>query len=383
MSLCSRLVVCKNALGVNNAILYQTRALAEFQRKLSVQSNPKVDVNLFSELGVSSKIRKSLAAEDITVPTLVQHEVLPITLSSTQNCIVQSPTGSGKTLTYLIPALQDPYPGLHSLIIVPSRELAIQIEHFARKLISKGKLSRSLLTLYSGGSDSVSLKEVIRTSPPPGIIVGTPKRLLELVKLEAGMFKFVRRIILDEVDKLLPSGQKKVRTFSKKRLFLHEHTKPAAAIMRWLVSVNHDRHNVQYIASSATINEELIDKLVEYGWNEDYRIISTSQMDSLSTPTTIRHGYIVDSSNSLQYNKLDLLATYLRKNQGKAMVVIHRNAPISTFVFELRQRKVNAVPLHEHTLNASTYSAFLQEFRSGEYMCTELCMFVLGPHDRG
>ena len=364
MTLRTRLVVRKNTLS---CVHY---TFAEIPRKFSVESNPRVDVNLFSELGVSSKIRKSLTAEAITVPTLIQHEVLPITLSPTQNCIVQSPTGSGKTLTFLIPALQDHSPGLHSLIVVPSRELAIQIEHLAKKLISRGKLSRSLLALYSGGSDSITLKEVIHASPPPGIIIGTPKRLLELVKLEAAMFKFVRRIILDEVDKLLPSDQKKV-AFGKKKMFLHEHTKPTAAIVKRLMSVNHDRHNVQCIASSATINEDLIDKLVQCGWNDDYRVISTSQMDSLSTPKTIRHGIIVDSSNSLQYNKLDLLATYLRKNQGKAMVVIHRNAPISTFVFELRQRKVNAVPLHEHTLNAGTYSSFLQEFRSGEYiLCT-------------
>lgn len=348
-------------------------------RKLSIQGNPEVNVNLFHELGVSSKVRKSLTAEGITVPTLIQHEVLPITLAPTQHSctIIQSPTGSGKTLTFLIPALQDFSPGLHSLIIVPSRELAIQIEHLTRKLISRGKLSRSLLTLYSGGSDSVTIKDVVRASPP-SIIIGTPKRILELVNLEVPMFKFVRRIILDEVDKLLPSDQNKphhgnAKLPSSKKSSHHEHTKPTSTIMKKLMSASHDRHNIQCIASSATINEELINKLVQCGWSEDYRLISTSEVESLATPKSIRHGFIsgFSDTNSIQYNKLDILTTYLKKNPGKAMIVIHRNAPISTFVFELRQRKVNAVPLHEHTQNASAYSSFLQDFQSGN------CVYIL------
>lgn len=334
-------------------------------KMMSIQSAPEVNVDLFHELGVSGKIRKCLSAEGITIPTVIQHEVLPVTLTQTQDCIIQSPTGSGKTLTFLIPALQDFSLGLHSLILVPSRELAIQIEHLATKLISRGKLSRNVLTLYSGGSDSVVLKDV--QASPPNIIIGTPKRILELVNLETAMFKSTRRIILDEVDKLLPSQKKsgqRIKMASNKKKFHHEHLKPTSIIMK---KIMHKRGNVQCIASSATINEDLINELLQSGWSEDYRLISASQIESLTTPKTIKHGYILDSSdtNLTDYNKLDILTTYLRKNPGKAMIVIHRNAPISTFMFDLKQRNVNAVPLHEHTLNAQTYSSFLQQFQSG------------------
>jgi superfamily II DNA/RNA helicase len=337
-------------------------------RRASTESQPQFSANLFSDLGVSSKLCKSLTAEGITTPTPIQHEALPMTLFPTQHCIIQSPTGSGKTLAFLIPALQDSTPGLNSLIVVPSRELAIQIGHLAKKLISVGRLSRSLLTLYSGGTDTVTNKDVKSTSLP-SVIVGTPKRILELVDSKASIFKFVHRVVLDEVDKLLPPDKRKAhsRLAQKKLIFHHEHKKPTSVIMKKLVDGN---ENVQCIASSATVNEQLIGKLVQSGWKEDYRVVSTSQIESLSIPKTIRHSFIMDSGNatSIQYNKLDILATYLGRNPGKAMVVIHRNAPISTFVFELRQRNVNAVPLHEQTLNAGTYSSFLQEFQSGNSM---------------
>lgn len=336
-----------------------------FHKEMSIGSNLKVD-DLFRDLGVSGKVCRCLAAENITIPTSIQHQVLPTTLVQTQHCIIQSPTGSGKTLAFLIPALQDPSPGLHSLIIVPSRELAIQIQHLAGKLISRGKLSRSLLTLYSGGSSSVTIKDAIHASP--NIIIGTPKRVLEVVASESSMFKSLRRIILDEVDKLLPSDENKSRHGNMKQ-FRHQHTKPTSVIMKRLTRKRRDRsaNDVQCIASSATINEDLISKLVDCGWSEDYQLVSTSEIEKLTAPKSIRHGFILDSSdaNSIQYNKLDTLTAYLRKNPGKAMIVIHRNAPISTFVFELKQREVNAVALHEQTLNATTYSSFLKQFQSG------------------
>lgn len=331
---------------------------------LSFQTNPdsKVNTDLFRELGVSSKIRKCLAAEKITIPTVIQHEVLPITIAQTQSCVIQSPTGSGKTLTFLIPALQDSSPGLHSLIIVPSRELAIQIEHLAKSIISRGRLSKRTVTLYSGGNDSVTIKGIMHT-PPPDIIIGTPKRILEVANSGISIFKNLRRVVLDEVDKLLPSQPKHKQSH-------HEHVKPTIAVLGKLLHKNRGKMNVQCIASSATVNQDLVDQLVHCGWGKDYRLVSTSQIESLTAPKSIQHGFVVDSSdpNSNHYNKLDILAKYLEVNPGKAMVVIHRNAPISQFVFELRQRNVNVVPLHEYTVNAATYSTFLEEFHAGTYI---------------
>ena len=301
----------------SNVLLRCERIMNHFLfHNLSLEAKASVKVNLFHQLGVTAKLCRCLAAQDILVPTLIQHEVLPSTFTPSQHCVIHSPTGSGKTLTFLLPALQDASPGLHSLIIVPSRELAIQIGHTANKLISRGKLPNTLLTLYFGEDDSA----VVRRNVLPNVVVGTPKRVLELVNSKVLSLKSLRRIVLDEADKLLPM-------FDKKKL--RDHEKPTLTIMN---KAFHHGRGIQCIASSATITEDLLGKLTQCGLSKDHCLISTSEVESLVTPRSIEHGYIVDSA-SVDCNKLDILASYLRRNPGKSMIVIHRNAPISTFMF--------------------------------------------------
>lgn len=341
-------------------ILGVFRKLLMLSRNVSLQTDS--DPSLFHELGVSNKLCKCLAAENITVPTVIQHEVLPITLTQTQNCVVESETGTGKTLTFLLPSLQDTLPGLHSLIIVPSRELAIQLEYLAKRFISTGRLSRNVLCLYYGGSSETNIKDAMKKFEP-NIVIGTPKTVLEVAHSDISVFKFLRRIILDEADKLLPADKLfPSKSHSKRKVTHHVHIKPTHQIMTKLLQ---SRRNVQLIASSATINEELVDKLVECGWGENFDLISTS---SMMTPKSIRHGFIVESGDlqSTSCDKLHILTEYLKNNPGNlAMVVIHQAAPISRFVLELRQKNIRAVPLHEYTTHPDTYKTFLQQFQSG------------------
>ena len=109
---------------------------------------------------------KALEYEDIHVPTVVQYEALPVTLAHKNNCIIHSETGIGKTLTFLLPALQEQVPGLTSLILVPTRELAIQIQHQMSRLVSgQGKNTKChVLAMYSGVDDN----EIKKLSPGGG-----------------------------------------------------------------------------------------------------------------------------------------------------------------------------------------------------------------------
>ena len=308
-----------------------------------------MDVNIFNELGVSNKMCDSLTAEKIFIPTLVQYESLPLTLCSNRNCIIQSATGSGKSLTFLIPSLQDESSGLHSLIVVPSRELAIQLEYQARKLMCLGNLSQNLLSICAGSN----LNVVIKHNAPPNIIIGTPKIVLELVKSGSLRFNSLNRVVLDEVDKLLPSA-------SKYKKSSHVHLKPARRILRELVQFV----NPQYIATSATISKDIINDLVHVEWGDDSNsTFIFQQRKSISIPQCVKHGYIT-KTESPKLNKLDMLVKYLKKGV-KAMVVIHRYAPISRFVHELKLRDVNAIPLHENTFTSEAYHRFLQQCNSG------------------
>lgn len=319
---------------------YYSRAFLSNAFKFTKEKN-----SLFRELGVNHKLCSCLFAENITVPTLVQYKSLPLTLSG-QNCIVQSATGTGKSLTFLIPVLQDVSSQLHSLIIVPSRELAIQLEHQTGNLISAGNIKQSVVSLYSGG-DGVVKKNL------PNIIVGTPNRVMELINSEAKMFKSLKRVVLDEVDKLMPLS-------SEYKKGLHVHLKPTHHIMKKIADAGLRR---QLILTSASINiKNVIHQLENNCWGKNYHCICLSRN---TIPKSIENLVL-----KTQSNKVDVLQKIFEKNSEKAMVVIHRNAPISQFVCELKQKGISAVPLHECTRNLEAYREFLQQHKSGMNIAT-------------
>lgn len=334
-----------------------------FNQNFSVNAPTPVnvieDMKLYKELGVSHKICTSLAAEGIFIPTLVQHEALPITIGRMQNCIIQSPTGSGKSLTFLIPVLQDKTVGLNSLIIVPSRELALQLEHQSRTLVSGGKLSKNVASLYSGGTSALENLDFVRLN----ILISTPKTLLEALDSNPSLFKFVNKVILDEVDKLLPSNNKQ----SSKR---HLHVKPTSKILEKLISRN--KIQPRLIATSATVTKEIVEKLVDCGYGRDFHFVSTSTENHMTTPKIISHEYMMHSGKDFPaVDKLDVLARYIKLNAGTStMVVIQRNAPITKFVLELKQKNVHAVPLHEHAISTPAFEKFIKSFQSGQYCNT-------------
>lgn len=113
--------------------------------------------------------------------------------------ILLSPTGSGKTLAFLIPILENLDPNLkevQALIVVPARELAIQIENVLRNMGTGFKVD----AVY-GGRDGA--KDKVLLSQPPAILIGTPGRLLSHIERENFDHSFVETMVLDEFDKSL------------------------------------------------------------------------------------------------------------------------------------------------------------------------------------
>lgn len=124
------------------------------------------------------------------------------TIIKEQNILLLSPTGSGKTLAYLLPILQlldENITKVQCLIIVPSRELALQIEQVWKKMGTRFKVN----VCYGGHAIDTELKNL---SSPPALLIGTPGRLvdhLERKSLETGSIK---TLVLDEFDKSLQLG---------------------------------------------------------------------------------------------------------------------------------------------------------------------------------
>lgn len=124
------------------------------------------------------------------------------TIRASKNTLLLSPTGSGKTIAFLLPILQlldEEIPTVQCLIVVPSRELALQTKQVWKKMGTKFKVN----VCYGGHSIETELKNL---SNPPAVLIGTPGRLtdhLERRSFETGSIKI---LVLDEFDKSLQLG---------------------------------------------------------------------------------------------------------------------------------------------------------------------------------
>ena len=123
-------------------------------------------------------------------------------IHANKEVILLSPTGTGKTLAFLLPIiqqLQDDLEGVQAMIIVPSRELAIQIEQVARNMGSGYKVNAA----YGGRPIS---KDKYELKHPPSILVGTPGRVADHIRRGTFSVEIVKTIVLDEFDKSLEVG---------------------------------------------------------------------------------------------------------------------------------------------------------------------------------
>ncbi|NQU35528.1 MAG: DEAD/DEAH box helicase [Bacteroidetes bacterium] len=131
----------------------------------------------------------------------MQEEAL-LTIQSNPSTVLLSPTGTGKTLAFLLPIIDELDPEkseIQVLIIVPSRELAIQIEQVIRQMGTGYKA----IAVYGGRSGS---QDMIDIKHPPAILIGTPGRIADHLRRERFSTESINTLVLDEFDKSLEIG---------------------------------------------------------------------------------------------------------------------------------------------------------------------------------
>lgn len=144
--------------------------------------------NILSNLGIDNLNEMQIATQNSII--------------NKQNILLLSPTGSGKTLAFLLPILQllkEDERNVQCLIIVPSRELALQIEQVWKKMGSKFKVN----VCYGGHSIDTELKNL---SSPPALLIGTPGRLTDHLERKSFKTDSINVLVLDEFDKSLQLG---------------------------------------------------------------------------------------------------------------------------------------------------------------------------------
>lgn len=159
----------------------------------------------FKALGVSEELIKGLNELGVIEPSEIQRKGLPMLMDDASDFVCRAQTGTGKTVTFGIPLIQHIDPKLdrvQGLILAPTRELTKQI---AKQLFKFTKYSHKIFTeaVYGGDKIENQVKALERTTH---IIVATPGRLIDLIKLNAVDLSAVQHIILDEADEMLSRG---------------------------------------------------------------------------------------------------------------------------------------------------------------------------------
>ena len=156
----------------------------------------------FADFALPAPLQRVLAAQGITQPTPIQAEAIPVLLEG-RDVIGQARTGSGKTLAFALPLLERAdarVRGVQALVLVPTRELAIQVGAVLAPLADALGLSHTLL--YGGRS----LAPERRALAGAQIVVGTPGRTLDHLRQGSLSLKGVSFFVLDEADEMLDRG---------------------------------------------------------------------------------------------------------------------------------------------------------------------------------
>ena len=160
--------------------------------------------NKFEQLGLSEEVLKAIKDMGFSKPSQIQEKAIPVLLTGV-DAIGQAQTGTGKTLAFgsvllsKIKPIDDKFP--QAIILSPTRELAMQIHEEMNRI---GKYNGSKIVCVFGGSDIE--KQIRSIKKGVDIIVGTPGRVMDLMRRKVLKFDNVKYVVLDEADEMLNMG---------------------------------------------------------------------------------------------------------------------------------------------------------------------------------
>ena len=185
----------------------------------------------FEHLGLSKRVLDAVYKKGFEEPSPIQALVIPVMLRNDTNIIAQAQTGTGKTAAFGLPLIEMINPherSVQTLIITPTRELAIQVCEEINSL--KGDSGIQAIPIYGGQSIDQQLR---RLKKGVHIVVGTPGRVIDHIKRKTLNLKNIKYLILDEADEMLNMGfiedmeEIMKHTNPQKRTFLFSATMPS------------------------------------------------------------------------------------------------------------------------------------------------------------
>lgn len=157
----------------------------------------------FETLGLSTPLMSAVEKLGYQQPTPIQQQAVPVLLEG-RNVLGQAQTGTGKTAAFMLPLLNNLQPGsghIQALVLAPTRELAIQVAEAAKSMSCN--MPVRVLPVYGGQSYEIQIRQLKRGVD---IVVGTPGRLLDLMRKNVLDLSHVHYMVIDEADEMLEMG---------------------------------------------------------------------------------------------------------------------------------------------------------------------------------
>lgn len=278
----------------------------------------------------------ALATKGIVSPFPIQVQTIPMGLAG-QDIIGQAKTGTGKTLGFGLPVLQslglNPEPGVKALIVVPTRELCIQVADDLT--LAASNRGTQVAAIYGGKAYEGQVEQLKAGAQ---VVVGTPGRLLDLASQRMLSLKAVKVMVLDEADKMLDLG------------FLSD-------IEKLFAQTDPTRHTMLF---SATMPGSIV-ALARRFMNRPIHIRATDP-DEGRTQANIKH--VVYRAHSM--DKDEVISRILQaEGRGKTVIFTRTKRAAAKLVEELNDRGFNAAAVHGD-LNQEQRERAMAAFKAGK-----------------
>lgn len=288
----------------------------------------------FLDLSLPTVLVTALEKQGITIPTPVQNEALPLVLAG-KDVFIQSETGTGKTLAYLLPLLCRVEPknvATQVVVVLPTHELAIQSHRVACDLIQQAGLSMQAVLLLGGTSID---RQIDKLKKNPHFIFGSPGRILELIERGKVKTKRLRSIVIDEADRLLAGD--------------------SLEMLRDIIAAAPQDRQVIYV--SATEQPESAAEILSL--TPDLVKVCAA---SMPVNPNIIHKYLLGEER----DKPDMLRKLIHASKPeRAIVFVHRNHTAELIAEKLNYHSIAVVDIHSAHDKEDRKNA-MRDFRSGK-----------------
>jgi ATP-dependent RNA helicase DeaD len=227
----------------------------------------------FIRLGLSQSSIDEINRKGFEEPTGIQEKVIPVILNSEIDIIAQARTGTGKTAAFGLPVIEkteEKAGHVQALVLVPTRELALQVSEELNSF--RGSKKISIIPVYGGQSIS---EQIRRLKKGIDIVVGTPGRILDHLKRKTLNLDGLRFAVLDEADEMLNMG------------FIHEVEE----------ILHYTRSDKRTLLFSATMPDEILN--VAENYMNEYEIVK-SLKDKLTVDLTEQVCFEVNRSDRFE-----------------------------------------------------------------------------------